>query len=172
MTEEKLDVYPFYRSSHPFSQWYQCEFKSSKHTFANCEQYMMYKKARLFNDKEMALKILVEMDPRKVKKLGRQVKNFDENIWKKKCKNIVYMGNLYKFSQNSDLRKKLLDTKNKIIVEASPFDKIWGIGLAESNPSIKYKSKWKGTNLLGHALMKVRDKLNEIKLMNNLLNAI
>ncbi|SUY42887.1 NADAR family protein [Clostridium perfringens] len=90
------------------------------------------------------------------------VKNFNENIWNERKIDIVVKGNIEKFSQNEELKKFLLNTKNKIIVEASPYDSIWGVGLSVNNENITNPNKWSGKNLLGFALMEVRDFLNEI----------
>lgn len=152
----------------PFSQWYPSEFletsilDSKKYRFKNCEQYMMFNKAIVFNDRESASKILGETNPKLIKQYGRQVKNYNETKWSQIKELIVYKGNLAKFTQNSDLAKKLLDTGNSIIAEASPYDKIWGIGLSENDPKAQVPNEWKGENLLGKALMKVRDTLRGI----------
>ena len=104
-------------------------------------------------------------NPYKIKALGRLVKNFNQEIWDKHKEDIVFNGNLLKFSQNKKLCKQLLATGDKEIVEASPTDTIWGIGLAETDPDIYDKSKWRGTNLLGKAIMKVRNVLKDTKLI-------
>ena len=150
----------FYKSESPFSQWYSCKFTDSNSiNYTSSEQYMMYKKAILFNDLGIANKILSASNPKLIKIYGRQVKNFDETLWKKNRENIVYQGNLYKFTQNNLLKKIMLDTKDKILVEASPYDKIWGIGMCKTHKDINDKSKWKGLNLLGKCLMKVRSSI-------------
>jgi ribA/ribD-fused uncharacterized protein len=118
---------------------------------------MMSQKALLFNDIETNSKIMKENDPKQYKELGRQVKNFSPKIWDEKKFEIVVKGNLHKFSQNENLKQFLLSTKNKILAEASPYDKIWGIGMDANDKDILNQDKWKGENLLGKALMKVRD---------------
>ena len=115
------------------SQWYNCLFKIDGITYYTAEQYMMSQKALLFNDNETNLKIMKEKDPKTYKALGRQVKNFDPSIWDKNKFEIVVKGNTAKFSQNEELKKFLLNTNDKILVEASPHDKIWGIGMDENH---------------------------------------
>ena len=161
----KRNLLAFFRTASPFSQWHPAKiiaydiplFKNQEVAFYNTEQYMMYMKAATFKDKKMMLKIVKEKDPKKVKRLGRQVKNFDCQIWDSVKEEIVFNGNLLKFSQNPHLKNKLLETGDKILVEASPYDRIWGIGMAKNNKNILDSSKWRGKNLLGKALMKVRN---------------
>lgn len=148
-----------------FSQFFPCTF-TEMGVFYNCaEQYMMAQKALLFDDIKTYDKIMSLANPYKIKALGRLVKNFNQEIWDKHKEDIVFNGNLLKFSQNKKLCKQLLATGDKEIVEASPTDTIWGIGLAETDPDIYDKSKWRGTNLLGKAIMKVRDVLKDTKLI-------
>ena len=116
----------------------------------------MEQKALLFGDKETAKKIMKTQLPGEQKSLGRSVKNFDRNIWDQHCMSIVIKGNYAKFSQDGVLKKQLLHTGNRIIVEASPYDKIWGIGMLENDPGIEDPTNWKGLNLLGNAIMTVR----------------
>lgn len=146
----------FYETKHPFSQWHKCKFTSEGLEFLSAEQYMMYKKAKLFNDSETANKIMNTSNPRKQKELGRSVKGFDEEKWNRKALEIVYEGNLEKFSQNENLMNILLSTKGRTIVEASPYDKIWGIGLSEENTESSSSMNWQGTNLLGIILTELR----------------
>ena len=144
------------------SNWFITRFKENGIIFKNAEQYMMYHKALLFEDHVIANKILLESNPANVKKLGRQVKNFTIPKWTKHSDNIVYNGCLLKFSQNIYLKKQLLETKNELLAEASPYDIIWGIGLIEKD-AIKYITKsWNfpGENKLGKCLMKVRETLS------------
>jgi len=150
-------VLPF--STGVFSQWHKCKFVIDNEEYNCAEQYMMACKARLFNDQDMLIKIMSTSSPKEQKEYGRQVKDFDEHVWYQHAEDVVYKGNLAKFGQNSHLKKKLLDTNNFILAEASAYDKIWGIGLSMSNPDIYDIKKWKGKNLLGKALMKVRDHL-------------
>jgi ribA/ribD-fused uncharacterized protein len=118
---------------------------------------MMGQKALIFNDTESFEKILSVNHPKTIKALGRQIKNFDGNEWDKVKYKIVLSGNYYKFTQNKEMMKILIFTGKKILVEASPFDKIWGVGLEESNEKIYNPNYWKGENLLGFALMELRD---------------
>lgn len=141
------------------SQWYGAKFKEGRITFHNCEQYMMYHKAILFQDNIIANKILGTIDAKEIKALGRQVRNFDETTWDLHKVRIVKQGNLLKFSQNEKLSVYLLDTGNRILIEASPYDKIWGVGLKETDLLIQNPDTWKGENLLGFILMEVRDEL-------------
>ena len=141
------------------SQWYRCNFKADGIIYNCAEQYMMAEKAKLFKDEETRQKILIETEQKTIKSLGREVKNFNHDLWGNNNTKIVVQGNLYKFGQNEDLKKYLLETGDKILVEASPLDKIWGIGLGVESLDVNDPNKWKGTNLLGFSLMKVRDVL-------------
>lgn len=123
------------------------------------EQYMMAEKALLMGDDDTYEKILQESDPRKQKALGRRVKHWNESKWKKHRVAIVLAGNLAKFSQNVHLKKALLATGKTELVEASPNDTIWGVGLRQSDPRIKDKKTWRGLNLLGQILTQVREML-------------
>ena len=146
------------------SQWFPSPFTVRGVTYATAEHWMMAKKAELFNDIEIRQHILESETPAIAKELGRKVKNFDDGKWSKACFDIVVEGNINKFSQRDELRKFLLNTANKVIVEASPTDTIWGIGLPQDNPRALSPSAWRGKNLLGFALMEVRDYLkNSIK---------
>jgi len=116
-------------------------------------------KARLFNDEESLLQILESADPKTAKELGRRVKNFDGAKWEANARRLVTEGNIAKFSQNSHLCDFLLATGNTVLVEASPCDQIWGIGLEESDERTKDPAKWQGQNLLGFTLMDVRSRL-------------
>lgn len=138
------------------SQWWQSPFRKGSVEYCCMEQYMMAGKARLFGDGEMLAEILAESRPGVIKKLGRRVRNFDSDVWKAHKYDIVAEGNLCKFSQNPGLREFLLSTGNSILVEASPFDRIWGIGMRESDPRASDPLQWKGENLLGFALTEVR----------------
>ena len=143
----------------PFSQWYPCSFTVEQLGFTHAEQYMMYAKAVLFGDTATAEQILAAKTPRLQKQLGRRVANFDEQVWVMFREGIVYTGNYAKFSQNADLLKLLLQTRGTTLVEASPRDKIWGIGLAEDDPRAHDRTQWRGLNLLGQTLTRVREAL-------------
>lgn len=142
-----------------FSQWWKSDFKIDTDTYCCMEQYMMAEKARLFKDEEILKEILQSKQPKQIKELGRKVRNFDENVWKKKRYAIILNGNYAKFLQNEGLRQFLIGTKNRVLVEASPYDKIWGIGMVADDEHIENPLEWKGLNLLGFALMEVRDEL-------------
>jgi ribA/ribD-fused uncharacterized protein len=149
----------FWRDKSCLSQWHPSSFIIGNNKFKTAEHYMMYEKAKLFGDIMKAVEIVKAPDPRTAKSLGRQVKGFKEKIWKSKCFDFVVDGNLAKFSQNYKARKFLMNTGDRILVEASPYDKIWGIGLDSSHKDAKNPLRWKGTNLLGFALIKVRSML-------------
>jgi ribA/ribD-fused uncharacterized protein len=149
----------FFGAEHPLSNWHPADFIVKGVRFCNNEQFMMYCKAKLFGDEEAAAKILLAKTPREHKALGRSVRCFDEQTWKAKCQAYVFIGCLAKFQQNPHLADALLKTGDTELVEASPYDRIWGVGLAENNPLIHCKSNWRGQNLLGIVLMKVRDAL-------------
>ena len=142
-----------------FSQWWSCKFEIDGEYYHSAEQYMMAEKAKLFEDYEIRKQILESKHPKQVKSLGRMVKGFKEDIWSEKCFDIVKKGNMAKFSQNKELLEFLIKTKQRVLVEASPVDKIWGIGLGVDENQIENPLTWKGKNLLGFALMEVRDEL-------------
>ncbi len=118
-----------------FSQWYPAPFEVHGVLYPTAEHWMMAGKARLFKDEETLAEILAAPDPKTAKALGRKVASFEDKVWKAKAREIVTAGNLYKFSQNPALKEFLLSTGSRVLVEASPFDKIWGIGLSASNPN-------------------------------------
>ncbi|HEU0030753.1 MAG TPA: NADAR family protein [Kofleriaceae bacterium] len=149
----------FFTEASPFSQWYRCAFTADGHAFGCAEQYMMHGKALLFGDPEVAAKILAADHPRQHKALGRKVKNFDDAVWKREREAIVRAGNRAKFTQNAELRALLLATAGTTLVEASPYDRIWGIGLAASDPRAQDPAQWRGQNLLGKILTALRDEL-------------
>jgi ribA/ribD-fused uncharacterized protein len=145
-----------------FSQWQKSNFVVEDKHYNCAEQYMMGQKALIFNDFETFEKILSANHPKQIKALGREVMNFNSNKWDNVKYSIVLNGNFYKFTQNEEMLKILISTGNKILVEASPLDKIWGIGLSEDNESVDNPNYWKGKNLLGFALMEVRDEIKKI----------
>lgn len=142
-----------------YSQWHKAPMTIDKIEYNSCEQYMMHQKALLFGDEDIAEQIMQETNPKEQKKFGRQIRNFDKSIWDKNCLAIVYEGNLAKFRQNADLKEEMLNTGNRIFVEASPLDTIWGIGMAEESLGIDDPSYWQGLNLLGQALTLVKNQL-------------
>lgn len=149
-----------------FSQWFNSPFEINGVIYSTAEHYMMAEKARLFKSEsqlnsQLIQKIIDASHPNEAKKLGRQVEGFNNELWNQHRFDIVVNGNMAKFSQNPELAEFLLATKNRVLVEASPVDKIWGIGLAEDHGDASNPSKWKGLNLLGFALMEVRERLSK-----------
>lgn len=146
----------FWRDKDIFSQWYPSPFTYGGTKFLTAEHFMMYKKAMTFDDKEIANKILQAIYPKEVKDLGRKVKNFNEVHWDAVKESVVTLGSIMKFSSSEKLLNILLDTDDLILVEASPYDRIWGIGLEETDPRVLDEGKWQGQNLLGICLMNAR----------------
>ena len=145
-----------------FSQWWAGHpFEVDGIRYATAEHYMMAEKARLFHDETKLSKIIDARSPAIAKKLGRQVASFDDLIWRQHRYDIVVRGNRAKFSQHAELKIFLLQTGDRLLVEASPFDRIWGIGMAATDPNAEKPQFWKGLNLLGFALMEVREELRE-----------
>ncbi len=154
-----------------FSNWYPAKFIVDGWQFSNSEQYFMFEKAVYFDDVETASLILEEPDPRKAKILGRGVKHFDKKAWDEVCVTSMMKAIEYKFMQNELLKNELLKYKNKTFVEASPYDKKWGVGLSEDDPLILNKENWKGKNLLGECLTNLASMLtNKISYVNLNLN--
>lgn len=167
-TETKMDVANlngqefefFFSSKSPFSQWYRCKFMDrSRLKFSSAEQYMMYQKAKLFGDITTAAKILATDNQKDIKALGREIVGFDEAHWQQMREGIVVEGNILKFGQNKGLQAQLLATHPKHLVEASPWDTIWGIGMDEETGRCTPSHLWRGTNLLGKCLDRVRSHL-------------
>lgn len=140
-----------------FSQWYPAPFVEDAITYPTAEHYMMAKKAELFGDTAMREQILQQKHPNQAKALGRRVQAFDEEVWNAHKLEIVQQANLLKFGQHPLLKSYLLQTGNRVLVEASPYDKVWGIGLAQDHPDAERPQHWRGENLLGFALMRVRE---------------
>ena len=166
----------FWSSSSPFSQWYKVNFKapifngghfisewqkvhfgSSEIEFSSAEKYMMLSKAIICGDSLIAMKIMETDNVRKIKELGRQVNNFDEDVWEFHRIGVIYSANRYKFNSNPDLKEALIETSPMTLVEASPNDKIWGIGLTEDDERSKNRETWLGYNLLGEILTNLRN---------------
>ena len=160
-SNKTTDDFVFFWGSH-LSQWYNTDMYFDGVMFNCAEQFMMWAKARTFNDQESMAKILEAKDPSKQKALGRRVENFNELVWDEHKLAIVTTGNMLKYTQNPDIMLELVDTEDREIVEASPEDSIWGIGMDVNHPDILDKTKWQGQNLLGEALMKVRSIIREI----------
>ena len=149
----------FWQTDSPFSQWYPAVFVVDDLRFNCAEQYMMYHKALLFDDREIADKILAAASPRTQKSLGRNVRHFVEEVWDDASWRIVTTGNRAKFTQNETLKKALFATTGTTLVEASPYDRIWGVGLAKDDPRINDRKKWRGQNRLGEILTQLRNEL-------------
>lgn len=143
-----------------FSQWYEAGFDIEGTYYPTAEHYMMAEKARLFGDEAHRQKILACRHPHEAKQLGRAVKNYDESLWYRHRFDIVVTGNLAKFSQHDALKEFLRSTGERVLVEASPHDRIWGIGLDQNDPNVENPAHWRGLNLLGFALMDVRARLS------------
>ncbi|MFK7738842.1 MAG: NADAR family protein [Planctomycetota bacterium] len=149
----------FWKPPAPFGQWTRSHFDVDGVTYTHAEQYMMAEKARLFGDDEMLQRILAAEDPSTQKKLGQRVRGFDEAVWLAQRMDIVVRGNRAKFSQSAKLLRILCETGRRTLVEASPMDFIWGIGLRADDPRAFDRAQWRGENLLGEALMVVRGEL-------------
>ena len=158
--KNKKDLFVFFWGG-TFSQWCPSKFEIDGVEYNCCEQYMMAKKALVFNDFDACREIMLEKNPALQKAIGRKVRGFNVEKWESVCQKIVYDANLAKFTQNPKMFEELLSTGTREIVEASPEDKIWGIGLHETNSLAWDKETWQGRNLLGIAIMKVRATLLE-----------
>lgn len=141
------------------SNWYSCSFKYGRYTYSSAEQFMMAQKAALFRDFGVFFKILDTHDQSTIKKLGKQVSNYDDAVWSRLRGPMMRRGLRAKFQQNPELMEKLLATGNMVLAECAPRDKIWGIGLAVDDARIQDPQQWKGQNLLGTVLMEVRSDL-------------
>jgi ribA/ribD-fused uncharacterized protein len=141
------------------SQWWPAPFVVDGVTYATAEHWMMAAKARLFGDAATLEKVLQAQAPAAAKALGRTVRGYSEERWAAERYEIVVAGNVAKFTQNDGLRRFLISTGSRVLVEASPLDRVWGIGLAGDDDRASAPSQWRGSNLLGFALMEVRDRL-------------
>jgi ribA/ribD-fused uncharacterized protein len=149
----------FWQPPAVFGQWTESVFVVDGVTYGCAEQFMMAEKARLFGDEATRAKILASASPREHKALGRAVQGFDQRAWEAACLEIVVRGNLAKFRQNPAMRAALEATGDKLLAEASPLDRVWGVGLRADDRRIHDRSTWRGQNLLGEALMRVRAEL-------------
>ncbi|WP_328614097.1 NADAR family protein [Amycolatopsis sp. NBC_00355] len=141
------------------SQWWPSPFVVDDVRFATAEHYMMWRKAQLFGDEEVAVQVLTAGHPKQAKDFGRRVRRFDEATWVASRREIVVDGNVAKFAQHPDLAEYLAGTGDRVLVEASPLDRVWGIGLAADDPRTANPRGWRGLNLLGFALADVRAQL-------------
>lgn len=161
---ETLDYVLFWGHQRPrngvsascFSQWYEAPFVVDGERFATAEHFMMAAKARLFGSEDLRAQILRNDKPGAAKALGRCIEGFDDALWRTHRFDIVVRANQAKFGQHPDLREFLVGTGTQTLVEASPVDPVWGIGLAKDHPDACNPTAWQGSNLLGFALMEVR----------------
>jgi len=144
-----------------FSQWWPAPFTVDGSRYPTAEHWMMAAKARLFGDTEMVARVLEAGSPKQAKEFGRKVKGFETAAWDREKFGIVAEGSFQKFSQNKDLGDFLLATGDQVLVEASPVDRVWGIGLAADDEKAANPLLWRGENLLGFALMQARDRLRD-----------
>lgn len=153
MTERTIR--PFYGGF--MSQWFNCDFEIEGVRYNCTEQRMMAEKARFFEDEVYEKLIMEARRPSDQKAMGKKVRGFDKERWEAVARDVVYIGNYAKFKQNPGLEYELLDTKDEWLVEASPYDKIWGVGLDQYDDAVLDPANWQGTNWLGEVLMKVRE---------------
>ena len=161
----KEEFEKFWESNSPYSNWYMSPFEAEGITFNCSEQYYMYKKALFFNDQKNAELILEEKTPRRQKKLGKDVANFNTELWDKHSFQIMYDVCKAKFTYDKELLEAFLATKPKIFQECSPYDKKWGSGLLKTDPRSDDRNQWLGDNMLGEVLTKLRDDLLVEKLI-------
>jgi len=154
----------FWQRFSVFSQWHPAVFRIAGVTYNCAEQYMMAAKARKFGDVDTLICILNADDPKKQKQLGRVVVDFDQDVWTKAARDYVYLGTWAKFSQNPGMKEALLATAGTTLVEASPYDSIWGIGLRSDDPRADDRSTWLGHNWLGEILTHVRDEFTDLEI--------
>ncbi|WP_181768914.1 NADAR family protein [Streptomyces albidus (ex Kaewkla and Franco 2022)] len=141
------------------SQWWQAPFELEGVRYATTEHWMMARKARLFGDEEAEHRAIAAAHPRQAKAAGRSVRGFDQEVWERERYGIVVEGNVRKFGHHGELREYLLGTNSRVLVEASPMDRVWGVGLAADDERVRDPAKWRGQNLLGFALMEARTRL-------------
>ena len=159
-----MNVIGFHNPDEPYgflSNWYLSEFTVDGVSFSSMEQYMMYKKAVLFEDTDIAAQIMDTDDVVAIKEFGRRVSGYNDSVWNGMRQVIIYKGLIEKFRQNKDLLKALLNTGNNILAECAVNDHIWGIGLSMTDDRRNDINAWKGQNLLGYSLMLVRDELRK-----------
>jgi ribA/ribD-fused uncharacterized protein len=141
------------------SQWHPSGLTVDGVRYATAEHWMMAGKARLFGDEEALARVLAAPHPKAAKDVGQAVRGFDEEVWREHRFELVVRGNVAKFAQDTRLREFLLGTGRRILVEASPLDRVWGIGLAAEDERARDPARWRGLNLLGFALMETRARL-------------
>lgn len=167
---QPCNVITFYGPKSPFSLYYPCKFtinfNNMNLTFTSSKQYIIYMKATIFGDLIKANKIIKEKSSNNLKNI--KIKNFDEKEWGDVKYDIIYKGNKLKFTQNLDLKNILLNTNNKVLIKTG--DNVWGIGLGSKHIDIYNPNKWKGNNLLGIIIMKVRNSIKQSEIINNKKN--
>ncbi|WJV45863.1 NADAR family protein [Streptomyces flavofungini] len=141
------------------SQWWPSPFTADGVEYATAEHWMMAAKARLFDDADAERAALSARTPAEAKRAGRLVRGFDDEVWERERFGIVVEGSVRKFSSDDALRAYLVGTGERVLVEASPVDRVWGVGLAADDPRIEDPARWRGLNLLGLALMEARERL-------------
>jgi ribA/ribD-fused uncharacterized protein len=142
-----------------YSHWYKCDFFVAGEKYCCVEQYLMYRKAILFGDNDVAKKIMNSSRPSWHRMLGKQITGFDKKKWHDHCRTFSLEGNLAKFSQNPVLKEALMQSAGKFFAEASPYDRVWGIGLSLSNPQNLVRANWRGKNWAGESLDATRKEL-------------
>ena len=160
-TKTNNNITEFFRRGSPLSNHYICQFTLNGERYNSAEQYLMTTKAELFGDHDSVVAIKRESNPRVQKELGKKVKNFNRDTWISEAPRILFNGLLEKFKQNDNLTSYLLGTGRTSIVEANPNDLLFGAGVSRESPQIWHKENWKGKNILGMALEKVRTALSE-----------
>ncbi|KAJ3408489.1 hypothetical protein HDV05_004966 [Chytridiales sp. JEL 0842] len=158
----------FYTGEDHFSNFFPSRFTVHNIQFSCGEQFIMFAKAKMFKDEEIANQILRETNPMKIKSLGRKVQGYDDSVWTARREDVTYVGLLEKYRQNDNLKQDILNTGLRELVEASKSDKVWGVGLHEDDPKIEDRANWKGLNILGKILMRVREELRveeEVRLL-------
>lgn len=164
LTEADLPDPARFTTFHPFikgvfSQWHTTAFEQDGRTFTTAEQWMMFSKARLFGDEEVASQIMETSDPAEQKRLGQQVRGFEQGLWDAEKIDVVHAGSMAKFGQNPGALRQLRATGDAMLVEANPRDWIWGVGLSVEDPRVHDPTEWRGGNLLGRILTRVRQEL-------------
>ena len=156
----KLDI--FFEGD--FTQDEKSDFEIKDISYMGVDQYLLANRAKLFKDQEMLERIMESKSIRQAKLFGRKIRNFNQDKWDKHKLNMSYVANLCKFQQDENLKFKLLETEDKILVYANVYDSVWGVGKKITDLDIRNPHSWKGENLLGFILMKVRDDLRKVEL--------
>lgn len=155
---QRYDKFTFFWNG-IYSNWHMADITIDGITYNCCEQYMMAKKARTFGDFLIATQVMDTPMPREQKALGRSVKNFNPDVWNAVARDVVFRANMAKFTQHNDLELQLFETRHTLLVEASPYDTVWGIGLSETDAVRVGVTHWRGTNWLGQVITEVRESI-------------